>query len=112
MNSPALPVASSSARTREFAAPEEPAMSLEQELRDHIVSACLPGEDPESIGLDDDLVDSGILDSMAIMQLVAYLEKQFGITIPTEEIDPEHFATVTALAGLVKSRQAAGGQPD
>lgn len=80
-------------------------MKLEQQLRDHIVSAHLPGEAPENVRLDDNLLDSGVLDSMAIMQLVAHLEKQYGITIPTEDIDPEHFATVNALADLVRARQ-------
>ena len=83
-------------------------MSLEQQLRNHIVSAHLPGEDPENVQLDDNLIDSGILDSMAIMQLVAHLEKEYEITIPTEDIDPEHFATVNSLANLVKTKQASG----
>lgn len=84
-------------------------MNLEQQLRAHIASAYLPGEDPETLGLDDDLIDSGILDSMAIMQLVSYLEKQHDITIPTEDIDPAHFATVAALADMIRSKQASAG---
>lgn len=81
-------------------------MSLEQQLRNHIVSAHLPGEDPANVRLDDDLIDSGILDSMAIMQLVGHLETEYGISILTEEIDPRHFATVSTLASLVRAKQS------
>lgn len=80
-------------------------MSLEQQLCKYIVSAHLPGEDPENVGFDDNLIDSGILDSMAIMQLVGHLEKEYGITIPTEDIDPRNFATVSTLAGMVRAKQ-------
>ena len=81
-------------------------MNLEQELRDHIAATHLPGEDPENLQPDDDLLDSGILDSFAIMQLVNHLEQAYGIVVPTGEIEPEHFASVNALAGFVRERQA------
>ena len=80
-------------------------MNLDQQLLHHIVSTHLPGEDPENVSPDDNLIDSGILDSLAIMQLVGHLEKEYGITIPTEDINPEHFATVTTLASLVRTKQ-------
>ena len=80
-------------------------MSLEQQLRDHIVTTHLPGEEPENVRVDDNLIDSGILDSMAIMQLVAYLEKEYGISIQTEEIDPDIFASINSLAAFVTGKQ-------
>jgi len=80
-------------------------MSLEQDLHAHIISTQLPGESPDSVALDEDLLDSGILDSLAIMQLVAYLEKEYAITIPTAEIEPDNFVTCAALARFVESKQ-------
>ena len=83
-------------------------MSIEEQIRRHILHTQLPGEDPEKLQVDDDLIDSGILDSMGIMQLVTYLEKEYGISIRTEEIEPEQFASVTALAAFVREKQQSG----
>lgn len=82
-------------------------MTIEEQIRLHILQTQLPGEDPEQLQPDDDLLDSGILDSMGIMQLVTYLEKEYGISIPTEEIEPEQFASVNALAAFVRAKQQA-----
>ena len=80
-------------------------MSLEQDLRTYVISNQLPGENPDSVALDEDLLDSGILDSLAIMQLVTHIEKTYGITIKTEEIDPQYFETIQTLASFVRSKQ-------
>ena len=81
-------------------------MTIEEQIRHHILQTQLPGEDPANLQPDDDLIDSGILDSMGIMQLVTHLEKEYGINIPTEEIEPEHFVSVSALAAFVRGKQA------
>ncbi|MGD8631572.1 MAG: acyl carrier protein [Gammaproteobacteria bacterium] len=83
-------------------------MTIEAQIRLHILQTQLPGEDPEQLQIDDDLLDSGILDSMGIMQLVTYLEKEYGISIPTGEIEPERFASVATLAAFVRSKQRSG----
>lgn len=83
-------------------------MTIEEQIRQHILHTQLPGEDPEQLQINDDLLDSGILDSMGIMQLVTYLEKEYGISIPTEDIEPEQFATVATLAAFVREKQHSG----
>jgi len=83
-------------------------MTIEEQIRLHILHTQLPGEDPEKLQIDDDLLDSGILDSMGIMQLVTYLEKAYGISIPTGEIEPEQFASVATLAEFVREKQQPG----
>jgi len=83
-------------------------MNIEEQIRLHILHTQLPGEAPDKLQLDDDLIDSGILDSMGIMQLVTYLEKEYGISIPTEEIEPEQFTSVATLAAFVREKQNSG----
>ena len=83
-------------------------MSIEEQIRTHILHTQLPGEDPEQLQVDDDLINSGILDSMGIMQLVGHLEKEYGISIQTEEIEQEQFASVTALVAFVREKQQSG----
>jgi acyl carrier protein len=81
-------------------------VSTSEEVRNYILSVHLPGENPDMLSNDDDLLDMGILDSMAIMQLVDHLEKQYGITIPTEEIDPANFESINALVAFIEKQRS------
>jgi acyl carrier protein len=49
----------------------------------------------------------GILDSMSILRLVAFIEERFGISIEDQDLVPEHFENVKALAAFVQRLQAA-----
>ncbi|HXJ70733.1 MAG TPA: acyl carrier protein, partial [Verrucomicrobiae bacterium] len=55
-----------------------------------------------SLGPDDSLLAKGLLDSMAILKTVTFCEEQFGITIPDQEVLPDHFESVRAIAKLVE----------
>ena len=82
-------------------------MLAEVELRDHIVGKHLPGESAEALDMDDDLIGSGILDSLAIVQLVAHLEERCGIEVGADEITPENFGSVRRLAAYLAEKRAA-----
>ena len=55
---------------------------------------------------EDSLLESELLDSIGIMQIVAFCEQMFEISIPEEELLPEHFENVRAI-GQVVERQLA-----
>ena len=69
------------------------------------VADYIVGERSDKVGqgLDQDtaLIDEGILDSLFLIQLVAFLESRFGITIDSEAVTPENFETVTRITALV-----------
>jgi acyl carrier protein len=50
---------------------------------------------------DADLIDSGVLDSLALVELLFALEREFGVTIPLEELDIDSFRSVGSIADLV-----------
>ena len=50
----------------------------------------------------EELVDSGILDSLTITGIIAALSLEYGIVIPYEEIIPENFNSVAGLAAMVE----------
>lgn len=54
-----------------------------------------------SIGDDDDLLLSGLLDSLAVMTLVAHLESARGMQIASQDVTIENFATVTKIASFL-----------
>ncbi|MCI8992674.1 MAG: acyl carrier protein [Eubacterium sp.] len=50
-----------------------------------------------------ELVDDGILDSMTLVGIISTLSMEFGIMIPYEDIIPENFNSVDAMAALVQN---------
>jgi len=73
-------------------------------IRTFIVERLAPATGRTHLDDDDDLIDSGVVDSLGIFQLVAFLEESFGIAIGDEEITPENFGSITAIERLVAAR--------
>jgi acyl carrier protein len=55
------------------------------------------------------LLDDGVVDSMGAVELVAFLQDNFGIAIPDDEITEDNFGSIAAIAAFVghKRRSAA-----
>jgi acyl carrier protein len=56
------------------------------------------------LSIDDSLLDSSIIDSMGILELVNFIESEFSITVDGEDLLPENFQTVMALATFVQTK--------
>ena len=67
----------------------------------------LSSENPEiDFAASDELVDDGILDSLTIVSLIGTLSMEYGIDIPYEEIVPENFNYIDAMAAMIQRLQA------
>ena len=53
---------------------------------------------------DDRLLSNGILDSMGILEVVAFIEEEFHITVSDEELLPENFESLSELTTFVQSK--------
>ena len=83
-------------------------MNLQQDLIRHIADAWLDG-DAEGLDADVSLTELNVIDSTAIFDLVHHLQATYRITVPLNQVVPENFATVNAIAALVERlRQAEG----
>ena len=69
-----------------------------------------PAARHKSLGAEERLLENGILDSLGILDLVAYLEAEFGITVSDEDLVPEHFETLERLRAFVVTRARGGAQ--
>ena len=71
----------------------------------------LEGMTPEMIGDDDPIFGEGLgLDSVDALELMVMIEKRFGVTIESREIDPEAFGSISSLATFVEELQAEQGK--
>lgn len=58
-----------------------------------------------NVAIEDSLWESGVLDSITIVELAAEVEDEFGIEIPFDEIVVENFETITRLISYIKRKQ-------
>jgi acyl carrier protein len=54
---------------------------------------------------DTPLLRPGLLDSFSLIKLVLYLEKQFGVVVPAEELIPDNFMTVNAVCNYLRTKR-------
>jgi len=76
-------------------------------VKTFLLNEYLPGEDPAALTDDTALMTTGILDSIAVLKVVSFLENQFGITIEPHEAVVENLNTLSDIARLVISKEAA-----
>jgi acyl carrier protein len=57
---------------------------------------------------DTELVRSGIVESYGIVELLLYVEEEFGINFPDEMITPDNFRNVTAIVDVLTTIKGAG----
>ena len=79
---------------------------IEIALKTFILNEYLPGEDPSALTDDTPLMTTGILDSIAVLKVVTFLENQFGITIGPREAVVENMNTISDITRLVMSKKA------
>jgi len=75
-------------------------------VKQYILDTFLKGEDPSALRNDTPLISGGILDSLATLELVSFLEQRFGIQLEAHEVDAERLDTLTAIAALVQGKSA------
>jgi len=73
-------------------------------IRAFIVERLAPATGRTHLDDDEDLIDSGVVDSLGIFQLVAFLEERFGVAIADSEITPDNFGTIARIERLVAAR--------
>jgi len=74
----------------------------ETTIRTFLVEDVFYDRDVKDLKSDDSLLAKGLLDSMSILKTVTFCEEQFGITIPDDEVLPDNFESVGAIAKLVE----------
>jgi acyl carrier protein len=75
-------------------------------IRNFILTRYLPGESPANLLNDTPLRSSGILDSLATIGLVSFLEQEYRIEVEAHETDVDNFDRIQDIAAFVERKQA------
>jgi acyl carrier protein len=74
-------------------------------IKNYILDEFLPGEDPTKLTPMTPLMSSGILDSIATLKLITFLEQEFDVHVKAHESDEEHLNTLNAICELIDSKR-------
>lgn len=56
---------------------------------------------------DADLFETGLIDSLAFVELLMKLEQEFGVSVAVDDLELENFRTIERIAAFVEARTAA-----
>jgi acyl carrier protein len=79
----------------------------ETEIRSYIVKNFLFGVDDDNLKAEDSLLEKGVIDSTGVLEVVAFLDEQFGVTVQDDELVPANFESIQKLAAFVNRKRAA-----
>jgi acyl carrier protein len=76
---------------------------IRRQLRQFVVENLLFGQE-NGLKDEDSFLESGIIDSTGVLELVAFLEKDFGIKVADSELVPENLDSIDRLAAFIARR--------
>ena len=82
-------------------------MSVEQKLRGYILENFLFTEDPKALDNADSFMKKGIIDSTGILEVINFLQDEFGIRVEDEEMVPANLDSVNSIVSFVERKRKA-----
>jgi acyl carrier protein len=53
---------------------------------------------------DDNLLETGVIDSLGVLEIVTFLREEFSLEVEDDELTPENFQSISSIAGFVGQR--------
>lgn len=75
-----------------------------ERLRAFVLENYLYGAAPETLADDASFLETGIIDSTGVMELITYLEAEFGVTVEDAEMIPENLDTIDGLCRYLAAK--------
>ncbi len=79
---------------------------IETTVRDFITENFHYRRETESLSESDSLLESGLIDSMGVLELVTFLESTLSIQVGDEEVVPENLDTIGRIVAYVRRKRA------
>ncbi len=79
---------------------------VEQAVREYIVENFMMGEEDGELGSTDSFLDTGLIDSTGVLELVEFIEDNYGIEVNDEEMLPENLDSVSNIAAYIAKKQS------
>lgn len=80
-------------------------METREKLRQYIIENFLFGNENAPLDDGESFLDSGIIDSTGILEVVGFLEDEFGFEVTDEELVPDNFDSIDKLIAYIGKKQ-------
>lgn len=77
---------------------------IEEKLWGFLIENCLPLDIEVNLDDEESLFDAGILDSAALISFICFIEEEFSMTIPDEDLLPENFTSIVSIASYIRGK--------
>lgn len=79
-------------------------MAVREEIRNYVLDNYLFTDDQSKLEDDNSFLETGILDSNGVMEIIFFLEDEYGVAISQEEMIPENLDSVSRIVKFVASK--------
>ena len=76
-------------------------MSIENEVKRFIVTTFAPDITPDQLPSDYDLLDNGVVDSLGLLRLIAWVGERYEIPVEERDVSPAQFSSVEAITAFI-----------
>lgn len=79
-------------------------MEIETKIQNFILETFLFTDDKSALNNEDSFLEKGIIDSTGILELIFFIEEEFGVVVEAEEMIPENLDSVMNAVKFVESK--------
>lgn len=81
-------------------------MSEEEQIERYIIQNLIFGDENTKLDPEISLLETGVIDSVAVMEIVLYVEECFGLSVEDNEIIPDNFGSISKLATYIRTKRS------
>lgn len=82
---------------------------VRDKVRSYILANLMFTDDASQLPDDVSLLDRGIIDSTGVLELVAFIEGEFGIVVDDDDLVPANLDSIAGVAAFVRAKRSAQG---
>jgi len=82
---------------------------MQNEIRQFVIDNFLFGQSDRQLGNSDSFLESGIIDSTGVLELIAFIESKYEVSIADEELVPANLDSIDRVSAFVERKLQAKG---
>ena len=79
-------------------------MNIEEELKNFILENFIVDENPSQLDKNQSFLESGIIDSTGILELVSFIEEHYNITVEDEDLIPDNLDSLQNVVNFINKK--------
>ena len=79
-------------------------MEVKESIRQFILTELVHDKKYSNLSDTDQLLETGIIDSLGMMKIIAFIEESLSIEVNDEDFTPENFASINAIFSMVQNK--------